>query len=94
MRSISISVVLSVAATMASIASHAEDRRKEPSVDRRTDSGMQAVAIVARVGEPAHGWRYFADAAKGRAVVISPSGDYYFSHGKGLKLVFKATTAA
>jgi hypothetical protein len=54
---------------------------------------MQAVSIGTKVGEPSYGWRYFADAHEGRAVVISPGGDYYYSHGEGLMLVFKATNA-
>jgi hypothetical protein len=55
---------------------------------------MRAVAITAKAGEPGHGWRYFSDARRSRAVVISPSGDYYYSHGEGLQLVFKASAAA
>ena len=33
-------------------------------------------------------------ARKARAVVISPNGDYYYSRGKGLQLVFKSAPAA
>ena len=90
----SIAVVLSVAATMMSVPSHADDSRKEARDSHRIESGMQAVSTNTVVGQPGYGWRYFADARKGRAVVISPSGDYFYSHGKGLTLVFKATGGA
>ncbi|MFO1286681.1 MAG: hypothetical protein U1F49_09155 [Rubrivivax sp.] len=48
---------------------------------------MQVVPTSTRAGEPGHGWRYFSDPAARRAVVISPQGEYYFSRGKGLRLV-------
>jgi hypothetical protein len=51
---------------------------------------MQAVAVASQAGEPGHGWQYFRDARRGRAVVISPDGDYYYSRGEGLALVHKA----
>jgi len=94
MKPINIGVVLGVAAAMASIPSHADAHRKEHRGNRRIDAGMQAVSIGTKVGKPGYGWRYFTDAHEGRAVVISPGGDYFYSHGEGLKLVFKATTAA
>jgi hypothetical protein len=87
-------VVLGVAAAMMSISSHADDHRKESRGKHRVDSGMQAVFTGTKSGQPGHGWRYFADAREGRAVVISPGGDYFYSHGNGLALVFKATGAA
>jgi len=85
----SIAVVLSVAATMMSMPSHADDPRKEAGDSHRIDTGMQAVTTNTVIGQPGYGWRYFVDARKGRAVVISPSGDYFYNHGKGLTLVFK-----
>lgn len=51
------------------------------------DHAMQVVPTSTRAGEPGHGWRYFTDPAARRAVVISPQGEYYFSRGKGLRLV-------
>lgn len=51
------------------------------------DSGMQAASTAAGPGEPGYGWRYFSDPAAGRAVVISPQGEYFVSRGKGLTLV-------
>jgi hypothetical protein len=86
-------VVLGVAAAMMSISSHADDHRKESRGHHRVDSGMQAVLTAPDSGQPGHGWRYFADAHKGRAVVISPGGDYFYSRGDGLSLVFRATEA-
>ncbi len=50
--------------------------------------------VGASEGEPAYGWRYFADAAGHRAVVISPQGDYYFSRGKGPRWVAAAPKSA
>ena len=93
MKPSNIAVVLSVAATMMSMPSHADDPRKEEGDSHRIDSGMQAVSNDTMIGQPGYGWRYFVDARKGRAVVISPSGDYFYSHGKGPTLVFKATGA-
>ena len=94
MKPSSIAVVLSVAATMMSMPSHADDPRKEAGDSHRIDSGMQAVSIDTTIGQPGYGWRYFVDARKGRAVVISPKGAYFYSHGNGLTLVFKAAGAA
>ena len=54
---------------------------------------MQAVAVATSSGQPGHGWRYFIDARKHRALVISPEGDYVYSRGKGLDLVFKPGVA-
>lgn len=48
------------------------------------DYGMQAVLHDSAADAPGYGWRYFTDPATRRAVVISPQGDYYYSHGKGL----------
>ena len=86
-------VVLGIAAAMTSISAHAGDHRKAAKQHRRATSGMHTVLVHAKSGEPAHGWRYFSDAREGRAVVISPGGDYFYSHGDGLELVYKATTA-
>lgn len=82
-----IAVVLSVAATMMSMPTHADDPRKGAGDSHRVDSGMQAVSTGTTIGQPGYGWRYFVDARKGRAVVISPKGEYFYSHGKGLTLV-------
>lgn len=59
-----------------------------------TDQGMREVVNGASEGEPAYGWRYFADAGEHRAVVISPQGDYYFSRGKGPRWVAAAPKSA
>ena len=88
-----IGVLLCVAAAVTTFSSYAGDHRKESRGNRHTESGMQTVAVRAKVGEPGHGWQYFTDARAGRAVVISPGGDYYYSHGEGPKLVFKARAA-
>lgn len=72
-----------------STSSLADDREQ----DRRAgtgagfDRGMQAVPTIAGPGQPGHGWRYFCDPAAGRAVVISPQGEYYLNRGEGLSLV-------
>lgn len=74
--------------------SYAGEHRKETQAKRQQASSMRAVSVTTRPGEPAHGWQYFSDARATRAVVISASGDYYYSHGEGLELVFKASKAA
>lgn len=86
-------VVLGIATAIAGVCAHAADHRKGPKEHRRAGSGMHTVVVHAKRGEPAHGWRYFSDAREGRAVVISPGGDYFYSHGDGLELVYKAATA-
>lgn len=93
MKHIKIGIALGVAGAMASVPSSADSHRKDPGGARWIDSCMQEVSIGSEVGQPGHGWRYFSDAHEGRAVVISPGGDYYYSHGDGLTLVFKATTS-
>ena len=58
------------------------------------DQGMRVVPHNAGPEERAHGWQYFSDPKARRAVVISPQGDYYYSHGKGLRWVAAAQPAA
>ncbi|QLQ03824.1 MAG: hypothetical protein HZY77_14635 [Thiobacillus sp.] len=94
MKPCNIAGVLSVVATMMSMPSYADNPREEAGDSHRIDSDMQAVSTDATIGQPGYGWRYFVDARKGTAVVISPKGDYFYSHGKGLTLVFKATDVA
>ena len=88
-----IGVALCLATAVTSIPSYAGDHRKESRDNRHDGSAMQAVTVAAKAGEPGYGWRYFSDPRRNRAVVISPSGDYYYSQGEGLKLVFKAGAA-
>jgi len=89
-----IGVSLCLAAAMTSIPSYGGDHRKESRKDRHPRSAMQAVTVATKAGEPGHGWQYFSDARRKRSVVISPGGDYYYSHGDGLAMVFKANPAA
>lgn len=53
----------------------------------KSNHDMQVVPTSAGPGESAYGWRYFTDPSAHRAVVISPQGEYYYSRGKGLRLV-------
>lgn len=87
-----IGVALGLAAAMVGVSSYAGDHRRASKEHRHAAAGMQAIAVSPKAGEPGHGWQYFSDARKARAVVISPNGDYYYSHGEGLQLVFKSTT--
>ena len=88
-----IATVLGVTAAMMSVPSLADDSRHESAKRDRNYSGMQAVAVVTTSGEPGHGWQYFVDGRKHRAVVISPEGAYYYSRGRGLDLVFEPGAA-
>lgn len=90
----SIGIALCLAAATASFSSYAGDHRKASRDTRHAESAMQLVAVDARAGEPGHGWQYFSDVRRHRAVVISPDGDYYYSRGKGLELVYKGAGAA
>jgi hypothetical protein len=93
MKLITVGATLCLAAAAIAIPSYASEHRKTRNKLHHA-LAMQAVAVAAKPGEPAYGWRYFSDAPRSRAVVISPSGDYYYSHGGGLELVFKASRAA
>ena len=75
---------------------HHRDRERHHTMDTRpgADQGMQAVPHATAPGERAHGWQYFSDPQAYRAVVISPQGDYYYSHGKGLRWVAATQTGA
>ncbi len=87
-----IGVVLGLAAATIGLSANAGDHRKDTKHHRQDSAGMQVVAVAPKAGEPGHGWRYFSDARKARAVVISPGGDCYYSRGEGLQLVFKSTS--
>lgn len=90
----SVGVALCLAAAVTGVSSYAGEHRRELRDRHHQASKMRAIAVAAKPGEPAHGWQYFSDARRNRAVVISPSGDYYYSHGEGLELVLKASGAA
>lgn len=83
--------VLAAAASAPSLASRDDHGDREHAARTRPgdgfDRGMQVVSTRAGAGEPGHGWRYYSDPQAGRAVVISPQGEYYYSRGKGLSLV-------
>ena len=93
MKASGIAILLGVAAAVTGFSSHADSYRKKGRDTLRTDSGMRTIANPAKPGQPAHHWRYFADTREGRAVVISPAGDYFYSDGAGLSLVHKGTGA-
>ncbi len=94
MKPLHIALALTLAATLPVIAAHAGEHRKVSRDARHAGRGMQEVAVSPAAGEPGHGWRYFSDARGARAVVISPNGDYYYSHGEGLHRVYRASTTA
>jgi hypothetical protein len=85
---------LCLAAATASVSSLADEHRKTSREDRQQASEMQAVPVAAKDGEPGHDWQYFSDARMSRAVVISPGGDYYYSRGAGLQVVYRASPGA
>lgn len=89
-----IGVAIAIAAATIGLAANAGDHRRASKDSRHPASGMQVVAVSPKASEPGHGWQYFSDARKARAVVISPNGDYYYSRGEGLQLVFKSTPAS
>lgn len=94
MKLINIAVALTVAATLLPlVAAQAGERRHAREHTRESRRGMQVVPVSPSPGQPGHGWRYFSDVHKTRAVVISPDGDYYYSRGDGLQRVYKASAA-
>ena len=93
MKTSGMAILLGVAAAVTGISSHADSQHKKVRDALRADSGMRTIANPARAGQPGHRWRYFADTREGRAVVISPAGDYFYSEGAGLSLVHKGTGA-
>jgi hypothetical protein len=66
-----------------------DDDNDQPRVQHRDakDAVMQTVPVNARPGEPGDGWRYYSNAAAHTAVVISPQGEYFYSRGKGPRLI-------
>lgn len=86
-------VTMCLAAVAICAGAHAGDHGKQMPYEQPPSSSMRLVAVTATLGEPGHGWQYFSDARHSRAVVISPGGDYYYNHGKGLALVFQAGSA-
>lgn len=68
---------------------HRHEGKRGAGEHRRHGAGdaMQSVPHLAAASEPGAGWRYFSDAQARRAVVISPEGEYYLSHGHGLRKV-------
>ena len=90
MRLIHLGVALGLTAALCSVSAYAWEHRKASTHKRHQSAGYQTVAVTTKAGDPGHGWQYFFDRAGHRAVVINPSGDYYYSHGKGLELVYKA----
>jgi hypothetical protein len=93
MKLIHIGVALTLAAALPALTAQAGEHRKASREAGPSAKGMQVVAVAPAPGEPGHGWQYFSDSRKARAVVISPNGDYYYSRGHGMKLVFKSPTA-
>jgi len=82
-----IGVALGLASATIGLAAQAGDHRQAA-------CGMQAVAVSPQAGEPGHGWQYFTDLRQVSAVVISPNGDYYYSRGHGLRLVYTSAPTA
>ncbi len=87
-------VALTLAAALMGVSSLAGEYRRDSKEHRHAAAGMQAIDVSPENGAPGDGWQYFSDARKSRAVVISPTGDYYYSQGRGLQLVFKSKPAA
>lgn len=94
MKLINHGVALALAVALTGIAAQAGEHRHASRDDRRAGSGMQPVAVSPQPGTPGEGWRYFSDVRHARAVVISPAGEYYYSRGAGLQLVFRPGRAA
>lgn len=93
MKPLHIALALTLSAALPGMTAHASEHRKHAREADRPARGMQVVAVAPGVGEPGHGWQYFSDPRKARAVVISPDGDYYYSHGNGPRLVYRAGAA-
>jgi hypothetical protein len=89
-----IGAALCLAAATVSASAFADEHRKTARENRQQGSDMQAVPVAAKDGEPGHDWRYFSDARMSRAIVISPGGDYYYSQGAGLEVVYRASPGA
>lgn len=89
-----IGLALGLAAAVTGTSSHADDHRGESTPHRHRAGGLQAISVSPQAGQPGHGWRYYSDAHKARAVVISPAGEYFFSDGAGLRQVFRPSPAA
>lgn len=80
-------------AALTSVAAWAAPPRSVDQEAHGVRTAWQMVPVETRPGDAAHGWRYFVQPGEHRAVVISPSGDYYYSQGQGLARVFTAGRA-
>ena len=48
---------------------------------------LQGVPNTSLPGQASYGWQYFSSPRAARAVVISPSGEYFLSRGNGPKQI-------
>lgn len=77
---------LAIVVGASSFAHGSKDRSDSRAAAWREYAAMEPVPNLAGTGQPGAGWHYFSDRAKARAVVISPTGEYFYSRGKGLRL--------
>lgn len=80
-------------AALFSVAAWAAQPRSDDQQAHGARTAWQQVPVETRPGDAAHGWRYFVQPGAHRAVVISPSGDYFYGQGQGLARVFTASRA-
>lgn len=53
----------------------------------RADAALREVSNASLPDQASYGWQYFSDPRAVRAVVISPSGEYFLSRGDGPRQV-------
>lgn len=88
---------LTLIAAMAVIASAAAVARPHQIHDgdrHRVQPVLHGVSNSSQPGDVAYGWQYFSDSRMAHAVVISPSGEYFLSRGKGLRQITGPTVQA
>lgn len=90
MASIRFSIALAAAAALAGAAALAHQApsaaRQQHAQHHHAQHAGPALHVVANdsaPGEASYGWQYFSDPRALRAVVISPSGEYFLSRGDG-----------
>jgi hypothetical protein len=83
--------IIAATAVFASATATAQPQQKHPGGHHRANPVLQTVPNSSQPSDAAYGWQYFSDPHAARAVIISPSGEYFLSKGKGLRQITGAS---
>ncbi len=80
-------IIIAWAAAIASAAAVAGPPQAHHGDRHQVTPMLQRVINSSQQDDAAYGWQYFSDPRAAHAVVISPSGEYFLSRGKGLRQI-------